>query len=76
MRGKPLELPPFAVWWVLPTSDYYEGSVGLLDLEATLSWHSKVKPSLVHMLDSDALGRLPIAVFLLAFRKLVHIHQA
>ena len=33
-----------------------------------LPWHS-IMPSLVHMLDFRALGRLPVAVLVLAFRK-------
>jgi hypothetical protein len=56
------------MWPAFPVSDYYGGSASLHIIGGTLPWHL-CKPSPVHMLDSIARARLPVAVFILAFRK-------
>jgi len=64
----PLKLPPFAMWPAFPTSDYCEGSLNMY----RVGGHTPL--SSVHAFPSSHAGlhtraRLPIAVFLLAFRK-------
>ena len=66
--SKPLKLPPFAMWPAFPASDYYErlrqpahhrGHTPLASVQAFPSSHAGL----------NAWARLPIAVFILAFRK-------
>ena len=65
---KPLKLPPFAMWPAFPASDYYEGSVNLHSVgEHTPLASVQAFPSSHAGLNTRA--RLPIAVFILAFRK-------
>jgi hypothetical protein len=58
------------MWPAFPAADYYESSASLSIIGATFPYHLN-RPSPVHMPDSNALVRLPIAVFTLAFRKLI-----
>ena len=48
----------------------HDGHQGQLPCDAKLRCHS-IMPSLVHILDFHALGRLPVAVLVLASRKLM-----
>ena len=56
------------MWQAFPASDYYGNSASLPSIGATFPWHLD-RPSPVHMPDSNALVRLPVAVFALACRK-------
>ena len=56
------------MWSVFPTADYYESSASPSIIGATFPLHLN-GPSPVHMSDSNTLVRLPVAVFVLTFRK-------
>ena len=72
---KPLELLPFALWPAFPAADYYESSASPSRIGATFPWHLN-GPSPVHMSDSNALVRLPVAIFTLACRKSMQTSRA
>ena len=63
------------MWPVFPAADYYESSANPPIIGATFPSHLN-GPSPVHMPDSNALVRLPVAVFILAFRKSMQTPRA
>ena len=74
LHSKQFELSPFAMWQAFPCRGLlrelrqHDGRQGQLPCDAEHRGHS-IMPSLVHMLDFHALGRLPVAVLVLASRK-------
>jgi hypothetical protein len=64
LHFKQIELPPFAMWPDFPVADYYGGSASMVDIRVNSLGIPSCLPSFICW--THALGRLPVAVLVLA----------